>query len=281
MLAFVAIGAAVRAEGVVTKSDIVVEGRIIKENECGVLVEHSGMGLVTIPHRKILFVIHKDQTEDEARLAAGMLRVVTVIPAPLAPKTPLVPALNGNGTPPALPLPNGKNGVKSSGGVANESAAVAALKLFIDAQDRYHRKDWDDDKVLEYAPSLKGDWSLLETKAGSGDIQLIDKNFADAEGEPAPAAPARFGYRFKVLKAQGANAFGGAKSYLTPVNGKDKMTLGFAAVAYPASYPATGVNTFVVSNAGVIWKKDLQQPTPQMVAEMKEFNPDKTWVIVE
>ncbi|HYG74235.1 MAG TPA: DUF2950 family protein [Planctomycetota bacterium] len=280
LLAFILSAAAAHAEGVVTKTDVVVEGRILKENDCGVLVEHISMGLISIPHSKIRFVIRAGQTEDEARATEPVLiKSVpggTLLPPPAQGRTP--PA-NGGAEP---ALPTGKsNGAGLDPLKANEASAVAACKAYIDAQDRYHRKDWDEDKVLEYAQSLKGNFSLYETKAGAGDIQLIDKTFADAEGDPLPGATARSGYRFKVLKAQGANAFGGAKSYLSAVNGKEEMTLGFALVAYPVEYGKTGVHTFLVSNAGVIWRKDLGVATPELVKEMKEFNPDKTWTIVE
>jgi hypothetical protein len=112
-------------------------------------------------------------------------------------------------------------------------------------------------------------------------VRLIDQGFADAEGDPAPGAPSKAGYRFKILTAQGANAFGGQKSYIVTDNGRSDMTLGYALVAYPADYPRSGVATFQASIAGVIWKKDLGPQTHELIRQMKEFNPDKSWSVVE
>ena len=58
---------------------------------------------------------------------------------------------------------------------------------------------------------------------------------------PAPASTVRIeqplhGYFFRILTEQGANARGGAKSYM--VDGK--MTAGFAVVAFPGAIPCFG-----------------------------------------
>jgi hypothetical protein len=79
------------------------------------------------------------------------------------------------------------------------------------------------------------------------------------------------------LTAQGENAKGGAYSYLV----KGKMVGGFALVAYPASYGASGVKTFIVNHEGVVYEKDLGTKTGRLAKFMKAFNPDKTWKKVE
>ena len=81
------------------------------------------------------------------------------------------------------------------------------------------------------------------------------------------------GYFFHVLDRQGSAAPGGAKDYM--VNGK--MTGGFAFVAYPAEYESTGVMTFIVSQDGEVYEKDLGPNTTQLGREMNEFNPDAGW----
>jgi hypothetical protein len=85
-----------------------------------------------------------------------------------------------------------------------------------------------------------------------------------------------YGYFFHILTAQGANAKGGAKSYV--VNGK--MTGGFAFVAYPADYRNSGVMTFLIDRNGVIYQKDLGSKTADSAKATTTFNPDKTWVKV-
>ena len=68
-------------------------------------------------------------------------------------------------------------------------------------------------------------------------------------------APRPFhGYHFKILTAQGERAPGGARSYL--VDGK--MTGGFALVAWPAEYRASGIMTFVVNQNGIVFETVAQ-----------------------
>jgi Protein of unknown function (DUF2950) len=81
------------------------------------------------------------------------------------------------------------------------------------------------------------------------------------------------GYYYKVFTRQGPNAPGGAKNYF--VNGK--MTKGFAFLAYPAKYRASGVVTFEVNQDGVIVQKDLGPNTVQLANAISEFNPDQIW----
>ena len=52
-------------------------------------------------------------------------------------------------------------------------------------------------------------------------------------------------------------------------------------VAAPAQYRVTGVKTFIVSNDGVVYEKDLGPTTLDQFKKMELFNPDKTWTPVE
>ena len=81
------------------------------------------------------------------------------------------------------------------------------------------------------------------------------------------------GYLFKVLEGQGPAAPLGAISY--KINGA--MIGGFALLAYPAVYQGSGVKTFMVSQDGVVWEKDLGPNTLQVASATELFNPDKTW----
>jgi hypothetical protein len=56
------------------------------------------------------------------------------------------------------------------------------------------------------------------------------------------------GYFYRILKAQGAAAKGGAKSYLED----GKLTGGVALVAFPAQYRVSGVMTFLINQNGVV-----------------------------
>jgi hypothetical protein len=55
------------------------------------------------------------------------------------------------------------------------------------------------------------------------------------------------------------------------------MIGGFALVAWPAEYGASGVQTFIINYEGVIYGKDLEINTAALARQMTRFNPDKSW----
>ena len=85
--------------------------------------------------------------------------------------------------------------------------------------------------------------------------------------------PGYWGYHYKILTGQGKDAPGGAYDYII---GK-RMRSGFAAVAWPAVYGDTGVMTFMVSHAGIVYEKDLGPNTAATASAMTTFNPDPSW----
>ena len=85
------------------------------------------------------------------------------------------------------------------------------------------------------------------------------------------------GYFFKVLKGQGPAAPLGQLDYVI----KGAMIGGFALLASPAQYRNTGVKSFMVSQDGVVWEKDLGPKTPELFQSIDRFNPDKTWMPVK
>ena len=156
---------------------------------------------------------------------------------------------------------------------ANETAAVAACKAFCTAEDIYRRTDYNKDGVLEYSQALSGNNSLYSTSANAGDLALIDRSFALAEGQPLTATP-KAGYVFQILTSQGASASGGARSFVTA----SRMTLGYGLCALSNQYDGVGRNTFVVSNAGTIYESDLGS---SVSTHQTTFNPTTVWVIAE
>jgi len=62
---------------------------------------------------------------------------------------------------------------------------------------------------------------------------------------------------------------------------KDNMIGGFALVAYPARYGNSGIMTFIVNQAGVVYQKNLGKDTAKTAQVIKLFDPDKTWKKVE
>jgi len=92
------------------------------------------------------------------------------------------------------------------------------------------------------------------------------------------AQPTPFhGYYFRILTAQGAAAPGGMKDYIV----QNRMSGGFALVAWPAQYDATGVMTFIVNQDGVVRQKDLGPGTDEEAKKVMQYNPDASWEIVQ
>jgi hypothetical protein len=165
----------------------------------------------------------------------------------------------------------------------NELSTIQVCLAYVDAQREYFRKDRDGDGLLEYAQKFRSDPGkknglYWEVKAGEGQSPM-GPLFASAQekGYSAKAAGGKpipyYGYYYRILTGQGKNAPGGAYDYVV----KGNMMGGFALVAYPAKYGASGVMTFIVNHDGVVYQKDLGKNTEKTALAMKLFNPDSTW----
>jgi hypothetical protein len=124
--------------------------------------------------------------------------------------------------------------------------------------------------------------NLLEFTPGAGDLALIDKTFGNAEcylGADASKITPKAGYLFRVLTKQGAAATGGKRNYIASGN----MTLGYALVAFPKEYGATGKKVFCISNNGTIFEKDFgsKEKTDEYIKTCDEFNPTPDWAASE
>jgi hypothetical protein len=169
----------------------------------------------------------------------------------------------------------------------NELNTIQTCLAYVDAQREYAMKDRDNDKLLEYAQKFwstpgKKDGLHWETKEGEpkspfGAVaaQAVQEGYAPKKPGDKPAP--YHGYFYKILKAQGKNAPGGAYDYVI----KGKMIGGFALVVYPAEYGASGIMTFTVNHDGVVYEKDLGKETGKIAGAMTKFDPDKTWKKVE
>ena len=154
----------------------------------------------------------------------------------------------------------------------NELAAIQVALAFGDAQQEYRQNDWNGDDVLEYAArglSTPGKRDGLYWASLPGEPESpIGAELAEAKlGQPY------HGYLYKILTAQGANAPGGARSYLK--NGR--MTEGYALVAWPAKVGDTGVMTFIVNQDGIVYQKSLGPNTDALASAMKTYDPDSSW----
>jgi hypothetical protein len=164
---------------------------------------------------------------------------------------------------------------------ADELSTMNVLEAYVQAQREYYAVDHDLDEVPEYAQrvvSTKGLRDGLYWEAGEGeDPSPMGPLMAGAAAEGYDAeglkAVPYHGYHFKVLKAQGPDAVGGAFSYVVGEN----MVAGYAMAAWPAEYGNSGIMTFLVNANGIIYQKDLGEKTDEIESAMNQYNPDATW----
>ncbi len=169
----------------------------------------------------------------------------------------------------------------------NELDAIQVCLAIVDAQREYAMKDRDGNKVLDYAQKFLSDpgkknglyWKTQggEEPSPLGPVaaQARQEGYSakEAGGKPVPY----HGYYYRMLKAQGPNAPGGAYDYIV----KGKMIGGFALVAFPAQYGNSGIMTFIVNHDGVVYQKNLGSNTGTLAQAMTRFDPDASWKKVE
>jgi len=167
----------------------------------------------------------------------------------------------------------------------NELYTIDVLANLADAQQEYASEIRDNGSIKQFAQKVQSDpgkhdglyWSVRSGEEESPIGPLMADATAEGYKTGAAAAIPFHGYYYRVLTSQGKNAPGGAKDYL--VDGK--MTQGFAFIAYPATYRASGVMTFMINQDGVIVQKDLGTDTAKAANKITEYNPDATWQEVD
>jgi hypothetical protein len=166
----------------------------------------------------------------------------------------------------------------------NELAAIEVCRAYVDAQREYYLRNPGRDALHQYAQkflSTKGKrdglyWTTKDSEEPSPLGPLIARaqgrgyvKAKDVQGKPLPY----YGYYYRLLKSQGADAPGGAYDYVM----RGKMIDGFALVAYPANWGNSGVMTFIVNHDGIVYQKDLGPDTAAAARAITRFDPDSTW----
>lgn len=163
----------------------------------------------------------------------------------------------------------------------NEITAIEICRAYVEAQREYASEKRDGLALRQYAPRIvsapgKQDGLYWPVAAGApqspaGEIlaRMSAEGYTEEQGKPKIFR----GYRFRVLKAQGPHAPGGARDYVV----KGYMIGGFALVAFPLDYGVTGITTFIVNQDGVVYEKDLGKKTVALATQLKAYDPDKSW----
>lgn len=159
----------------------------------------------------------------------------------------------------------------------NELTAIAVCRAYVAAQFEYASKFHTYAQTIRSSP---GKHDGLYWEASDGDESPLGPLVAEATSEgykvrEADEGPAPYhGYYFKILTSQGSHAPGGARNYIR----NDRMTDGFAMVAWPADHGSSGVMTFVVDAQGVVFQKDLGDGTADAAKNMTTYDPDESWM---
>ena len=186
----------------------------------------------------------------------------------------------------AFDLEQGKDELLNRRIGENELNTIQVLLAITSAQREYARADWDGDGLLVYASKFRstaGKRDGLYWPTGEGEptsplgslvAQAAREGYtAKKDASQSNETSVYHGYRFKLLKRQGARAPGGAYSYV--VGGK--LLGGFAVLAYPAKYGGSGIMTFMVNHDGTVHEADLGPQTQTAARAIGEFNPGGDW----
>ena len=161
---------------------------------------------------------------------------------------------------------------------ANELDAITVCRGYVEAQREYALQIHDDSGVNQYAQKIfstpgKQDGLYWQNPDGTSGGPIGD-TVAKALEEGYSIGKSGFhGYYFKILKGQGPAAPMGKLNYVI----EGIMIGGFALAAVPAEYRVTGVKTFIVSNDGIVYQKDLGPDSLNLVKNLELYNPDSTW----
>lgn len=164
----------------------------------------------------------------------------------------------------------------------NELAAIETCRAYVAAQHAYAREGHDGKPAGVYARRFNSEtgrhnglyWPAVRGEARSPLGDLVAGASQDGYDLASRQSPSPFnGYLFRILTAQGAAAKGGARDYLEGT----ELTGGFGLIAWPATYDATGVMTFIVNGDGEVFEKDLGADTATAANAITVYDPDATW----
>lgn len=164
---------------------------------------------------------------------------------------------------------------------ANELRSIDVMRGYVAAQEDYAATAHDGAAAGVYAQKLHSDpgkqnglyWEVAEGQVQSPAGPMLAAATAEGYSGSQEGRAPYHGYLYRMLVSQGEAANGGARNYLV----EGKLAEGFALIAYPETYGASGVMTFIVNQDGVVWQRDLGEKTPELAGAIKEFNPDGTW----
>lgn len=164
----------------------------------------------------------------------------------------------------------------------NEIFTMQVCLAIVDAEREYAARHLDSGGVPVYASRFASSpgrhdglyWPTQANEAPSPLGALLASATDEGYSQSGVLQHQPFhGYYYRILTSQGADAPDGARDYLV----KGKMIGGFAVIAYPARYEASGIKSFIVNHDGETYEKDLGQNTKTVAEAIKAFNPGQGW----
>jgi hypothetical protein len=164
----------------------------------------------------------------------------------------------------------------------NELAVIDLCRLYVSAQRIYAQTGHDGAPARRYAQRFNSSpgkqdglyWPSTAGQPRSPFGDLVAAASGDGYDLAARKSPEPFhGYQFRILTAQGPAAPGGEMDYLK----KGVMSGGFALIAWPVQYDATGIMTFIVNAGGAVHEQDLGPDTAKAAAAITRYDPDSSW----
>jgi hypothetical protein len=160
----------------------------------------------------------------------------------------------------------------------NEAAIVDACRQFREAEYTYLAVPREGGRAfaarIRSTPGRRD--GLFWSAEGGEDESPLGPSFAAAaylEQQAGESPRPLFGYYFRILTAQGPAAMGGALDYRA--NGG--LRRGFALVAWPAEYGASGFRSFLINHFGDVYQQDLGPESARIAEAMSAFNPVRGW----
>jgi hypothetical protein len=166
----------------------------------------------------------------------------------------------------------------------DELNAIGVCRAYVSAQRQFASLSVNGEPT--YAQKFKSSdgkkdglyWPANSSEPASPFGPLVAEAHAEGYTSHHGNGPHPFhGYYFRILTRQGEGAPGGKMDYLDHGN----LTHGFALIAYPEHWDRSGVMTFLINQDGKIYQRNLGEKTAKLAREMKEYNPDSEWTLVE
>jgi hypothetical protein len=140
----------------------------------------------------------------------------------------------------------------------NEASAIRVCQELVAAETEYYASHQNEYAHKVFSAEGQHDglyWKAAATEPQSPVGPLVAAAVIENNGQGRAPTPYR-GYYFRALEAPAS---------------------GFAFEAFPAEYRSSGVMTFVVTEKGVVYEKDLGKKTEELAKEMKHFSANATW----